>query len=139
MGQHSKIYGCVKWQKLRDEQLRVEPLCRYCTQMNRTTAADTVDHIEPHRGDETLAFDPDNLQSLCKPCHDVHADAKDRGKIMAGCDVNGLPVDAAHPWSGELEPLGQGGAPQKSRASVPLTVPTTQHVTPQVLEKVNNE
>jgi 5-methylcytosine-specific restriction protein A len=29
-----------------------------------------VDHIVPHRGDERLAFDRDNLQGLCKSCHD---------------------------------------------------------------------
>ena len=76
-----------------------EPLCHYCLQHGDTVAADTVDHIKPHRGDETLAFDPDNLQSLCKTCHDIHADAKDRGKTMAGCDDKGLPIDPDHPWS----------------------------------------
>jgi len=135
MGQHAKIYGRAIWQKLRAEQLRQEPLCRYCKQMGRVVAADTVDHITPHRGDEALAFDPDNLQSLCKPCHDVHADAKDRGKVMAGCDADGYPIADDHPWGAQP----QGGVLQKSTTSTSLTAPQVKHATPQVLKRNINE
>jgi len=31
--------------------------------------ATVVDHIIPHRGDEALFNDRNNLQSLCAPCH----------------------------------------------------------------------
>lgn len=30
----------------------------------------TVDHIEPHRQDKAKFFDPDNVWTLCKGCHD---------------------------------------------------------------------
>jgi 5-methylcytosine-specific restriction protein A len=29
-----------------------------------------VDHIQPHRGNWARFIDRDNLQSLCKSCHD---------------------------------------------------------------------
>jgi 5-methylcytosine-specific restriction protein A len=29
-----------------------------------------VDHIVSHHGDEALFWDEDNLQALCKSCHD---------------------------------------------------------------------
>ena len=29
-----------------------------------------VDHIIPHKGNLELFWDEDNLQALCKPCHD---------------------------------------------------------------------
>jgi len=29
-----------------------------------------VDHIEPFGGDREMMFDADNLQTLCKRCHD---------------------------------------------------------------------
>ncbi|NMA84113.1 MAG: HNH endonuclease [Epulopiscium sp.] len=29
-----------------------------------------VDHIKPHKGNEDLFYDINNLQSLCKSCHD---------------------------------------------------------------------
>jgi len=99
MGQHRGIYNNKIWRALRRDQLAKEPLCRYCMAMGHITAADTVNHKEPHRGDKNLAFDPENLESVCKPCHDVHCDAKDRGKTVAGCDGDGLPIDASHPWA----------------------------------------
>lgn len=92
------VYKTALWQRLRAEQLRREPLCRYCKEMGEVTAAMIVDHIKPHRGERDLAFDPDNLQSLCKPCHDRHAQAKDAGKPVAGCDAEGYPLDTQHPW-----------------------------------------
>ena len=99
MSQYPEIYNLKKWKSLRDAQLAKEPLCRYCISIGRVMAADTVDHIVAHRGNIELAFDPENLQSLCKPCHDVHADAKDREKVMAGCDADGYPIDPDHVWS----------------------------------------
>lgn len=99
MTNHKHIYNSKLWGALRLDQLRRKPLCAYCLELGNIVAADTVDHIEPHRGDDALAFDPDNLQSLCKSCHDVHADAKDRGKTMAGCDDDGYPTDLNHSWS----------------------------------------
>lgn len=83
---------------MRDEQLRIEPLCRLCRQIGETTPADTVDHVVAHRGDPALAFDPTNLQSLCKGCHDRHAQMRDRGEAMAGCDNDGYPTDLLHKW-----------------------------------------
>lgn len=100
MSKHKHIYNSKLWGSLRDDQLAREPLCCYCLAFDgRPVAATVADHIKPHRGDEQLAFDPDNLQSCCKPCHDVHADAKDRGKTVAGCDGDGFPTDQGHPWS----------------------------------------
>jgi len=92
------VYKTALWQRLRGAQLRDQPLCRYCKEMGLTVAATIVDHIKPHRGDRNLAFDQTNLQSLCKPCHDMHADAKDRGKTVAGCDADGYPLDPTHEW-----------------------------------------
>ena len=61
-------YG-YRWQKARERFLRANPLCVYCARVGRTTAASVVDHITPHRGDQTLFWDEDNWQSLCSPCH----------------------------------------------------------------------
>lgn len=95
---HAWVYKTDLWRRLRLQQLRTEPLCRYCRTMGRVEAATVVDHVRPHRGERDLAFDPDNLQSLCKPCHDRHAQAKDRGEPVAGCDARGMPLDPNHPW-----------------------------------------
>ena len=61
---------------LRSAQLLREPFCRECAKQyppgdpRHRTRATVVDHIQPHRGNWTRFIDRDNLQSLCKSCHD---------------------------------------------------------------------
>ena len=37
-----------------------------------------VDHIKPHKGDETLFWDETNWQALCKPHHDIDKQREER-------------------------------------------------------------
>jgi 5-methylcytosine-specific restriction protein A len=82
-----------KWQKARVYYLRKHPLCVNCQLDNRLTAANVVDHIEPHRlkeaidsGDKQriararyLFWDADNnWASLCDTCHNTVAQACER-------------------------------------------------------------
>lgn len=93
------VYKTALWQRIRAQRLRDDKgLCRYCKQMGRIVPAVVVDHIKAHRGDRELAFDYDNTQSLCADCHDRHAQAKDKGLPVAGCDADGYPLDPTHPW-----------------------------------------
>jgi 5-methylcytosine-specific restriction enzyme A len=57
------------WAKLRATMLAAEPLCRLCLLRGITTPATEVDHIVPHRGNQTRFWDSANLQALCKSCH----------------------------------------------------------------------
>lgn len=41
--------------------------------------SELTDHIEPHRGDQTLFWDRDNWQAGCKECHDVKTAREDGG------------------------------------------------------------
>lgn len=69
-------YGYA-WQQLRARHLEAEPLCRACLVHGVTTAALHVDHIVPRaRGGSD---DPDNLQSLCAPCHSKKTASEDGG------------------------------------------------------------
>lgn len=75
----SWVYDDPRWELLRDQVLSEEPLCRAgCGRPPRV-----VDHIRPHRGDETLAFDRTNLQAMCKGCHDAKT-AHETGFAGAG-------------------------------------------------------
>lgn len=69
-----------------------------CKQVGRVTAATVVDHIKPHRGDESLFYDAANLQSLCKPCHDRHKQRQEHTGTLPGSDTDGMPIDPAHHW-----------------------------------------
>lgn len=91
-----RLYG-ARWRAARAAQLQREPLCRMCADMGRTKAADTVDHIRPHKGDTVLFWDSTNWQSLCRNCHDSTKAQLERGTLR-GCDANGVPLDPGHHW-----------------------------------------
>ena len=59
-----------RWENLRIVHLAGEPLCRLCAAQGLATAADLVDHIVPIR-DGGAVLDEENLQSLCRRCHDA--------------------------------------------------------------------
>lgn len=41
-----------------------------CARDGNAIVGNVVDHIVPHRGDEFLFLSDDNVQTLCKACHD---------------------------------------------------------------------
>lgn len=64
-------YKTARWQRLRQQVfLRDLYQCRRCPRIEANTSLLVCDHIRPHRGDERKFWDPGNLQTLCKPCHD---------------------------------------------------------------------
>ena len=76
---YKKLYNSSRWQDLRIYVLNKQPLCVECLKNNRITPATVVDHIKPHKGNEDLFYDINNLQSLCKSCHDRKT-AKEDGR-----------------------------------------------------------
>lgn len=94
---HHRGYG-ARWRKARVAFLAAHPLCAYCLDAGRTTAASVVDHVQPHRGDPRLFWDAANWQALCQPCHDRHKAKLERSGSLPGCDASGVPLDPAHPW-----------------------------------------
>lgn len=61
------------WQRARLYHLSRHPLCVQCDKLGIIRAAEVVDHIIPHRGDQRLFRDTLNWQSLCVPCHNAKA------------------------------------------------------------------
>lgn len=72
-----KIYGNPKWRKLRDTQLMAHPLCELCEKQGIIKVGIDVHHIKSFMTGTTLfeqqllAYNPDNLQTLCKECHQL--------------------------------------------------------------------
>jgi 5-methylcytosine-specific restriction protein A len=64
-GRHNSFYASAWWRRTRKAILLEQPWCRICG----IHPSEEVDHIRPHRGDEQLKKDTDNLQGLCKKCH----------------------------------------------------------------------
>ena len=64
----SRGYGRL-WQKVRKMFLVEHPLCMDCEAKGLTTPATEVHHVRSLKGNPGLAYDPANLQALCKMCH----------------------------------------------------------------------
>lgn len=78
-----RIYNNIRWRKIREEKIRLNPLCENCEEMGRTNPAEEIHHKIPFMQGrnqaqrERLAFDLDNLEALCIKCHKLrHAHLK---------------------------------------------------------------
>ena len=88
-GKQSKFqwfYKSKSWKVARNKCLQKNPICEICIQTGKTTAAITVNHIEPLRkiimsGAQSISemtwselkksTSQDNLESLCLECHGI--------------------------------------------------------------------
>lgn len=74
-----KWYKTARWQRLRwAVLLRDLFTCQRCKRLEVDTSQLVGDHIAPHRGDEVLFWDADNVQCLCKTCHDSDKQREER-------------------------------------------------------------
>ena len=71
-------YGS-RWRKARERYLRANPLCVKCLNQGDVVAANVVDHIVAHKGNDALMWDESNYQALCKTCHDSKTATEDGG------------------------------------------------------------
>jgi 5-methylcytosine-specific restriction endonuclease McrA len=67
--QRNAVYQTEMWKQMRHSQLTKEPLCCMCLANGRTKAASDVHHWIWLSEDYTLAFEPNNLVSVCSSCH----------------------------------------------------------------------
>lgn len=68
-----------RWRQARAAFLAECPLCRECEKAGRLTAATVVDHVVPHKGNDTLFWERGNWQPLCASCHSVKTATEDGG------------------------------------------------------------
>jgi len=73
-----------KWQRYRLKFLERNVLCVMCQAQGKVTAANVVDHIVDHRGNQDLFWDKANHQALCQPCHSVKTAAEGVGTARRG-------------------------------------------------------
>lgn len=88
--EYRKLYKRARWLKLRKRLLSEQPLCSFCYSKGFVVPATIADHITPHKGNETLFWDYNNLQPLCKTCHDSDKQRMENVKNEIGLD--GWPV-----------------------------------------------
>lgn len=75
----SLIYDTRAWRRLSDKKKTVDPFCEPCLKEGRHTIARIVDHIVEIKDDPSLAYNWDNLESMCHDCHNKKTrDEKDK-------------------------------------------------------------
>lgn len=89
------------WQRLRAMVLAERPLCAHCFERGQIVPATDVDHADGDPSNNARS----NLQSLCHACHSTKTMRERNGSRPIGCDVNGTPLDPAHPWRREEKNL----------------------------------
>ena len=79
----ARIHGSARWQAVRAQVLRDEPLCRECAGLGLTVLATQVDHVVPLAVAPELAFVRSNLCPTCTACHGRKS-AAERARLKAG-------------------------------------------------------
>ena len=70
-----KVYNSDRWRRLRAWKFACNPLCEMCLKENKITPAEDIHHLISFMSTDdpvqriVLAYDYDNLMSLCKKCH----------------------------------------------------------------------
>jgi 5-methylcytosine-specific restriction endonuclease McrA len=77
--EYRQRYGTSRWKRLRKAHRDKHPLCARCAERGVVCEATVVHHKVPHKGDPALFWDPDNLSSSCKSCHDIDEQRIERG------------------------------------------------------------
>ena len=84
-----KLYNNTKWRKLRDVYMMEHPLCQRCLEKGITKVAEDCHHKKsPFRNGLSmieryeLLLDYDNLEALCRDCHNDEHRNKRHNKSM---------------------------------------------------------
>ncbi len=82
-------YKTSRWQRLAEAvRLRDRYTCSMpgCGVVITGKGQAIADHRTPHRGDEALFWDAENIWCICKACHDSVKQAEERGGRMVRGD-----------------------------------------------------
>lgn len=67
---NNKFYHSREWAAVRAEVLTRDAFqCQVCKRAGRLTIGTTVHHIIPVRVDPSKKLDPNNLETICRACH----------------------------------------------------------------------
>jgi len=87
-----------RYQQFRDWFMRRNRLCAECERQGVVTLAEEMDHIVPVHQAPDRVWDVDNLQALCRPCHEEKTARENR-----------LPDPERDGWEALIERLSTPG------------------------------
>ena len=86
-----RLYRTARWQRIREAQLRMQPLCEWCLEREIVEPANEVHHAIPHRGSEAIFWSGPFI-STCKRCHASRGQREDLGQTIIRFDASGWPI-----------------------------------------------
>jgi 5-methylcytosine-specific restriction protein A len=96
--EYHKLYNTKRWQLLRLAILtRDLNTCALCGCIEGRKGMAIVNHKTPHKGDPVLFWDENNLETMCKPCHDGPTQRTERNGFSSAVGPDGWPIDHRHP------------------------------------------
>lgn len=97
------VYSSARWIRLRALKFANTPLCELCAKEGKTTVAEDIHHIVSFMSTDDkvrryqLAYDYDNLMSLCKRHHQLVHNAKGIGGLnFKDIDTETTPDPSSH-------------------------------------------
>jgi len=116
---YRKIIESYRWRKLRSEYLAAHRLCEECEAQGKTALAQDVHHVTPIETAKTfddmcaLAYDKNNLQALCKKCHEEKhirlGSGANRGRKQVKEAAQRKALTFLRNWSPDLAPEASPG------------------------------
>lgn len=74
---NTHLYNTTEWRTLRKQKLSINPICEICSSQFNLE----IHHIKAPKGNIHLFFNINNLQTLCKTCHQHQTQKETRKSI----------------------------------------------------------
>ena len=98
MRAQSKFHGSYRWKKARRiARIIAAQHCQRCGRFLPEPGALHIHHRMKVADHPAVALEPLNYECLCPSCHNIVEPRT--GTPRLGCDVDGNPLDPAHPWN----------------------------------------
>jgi 5-methylcytosine-specific restriction endonuclease McrA len=98
MGERSTFHGSYAWKKARRvARIAAGHQCARCGLILTGKGELHVHHRKPVKRAPALELEPLNFMVVCSPCHNA-LEPRNGAPPRLGCNVNGDPLDPAHPW-----------------------------------------
>lgn len=88
---YRKHYKTARWRRIRDKQLREQPLCEWCIEREIVEPATEVHHSIPHKGSEAIFWSGPFI-STCQSCHASRGQREDLGQVVIRFGADGWPI-----------------------------------------------
>ena len=102
---NNPFHGSAEWKRARRiAKIEAKYTCARCHAFLPGKGQLHTHHRKPLSKSMALALHPANFQVLCGACHNFLEPRSGTPRLKSGCDEQGMPLSADHPWN--VKPRG---------------------------------